>query len=57
MPIAEIRAKLPFLREKYRQVRTSKDDGAAARWIMGQIRPAALGNVALGELRSSLGQG
>lgn len=54
VPADEVRAKLPFLAEKYRQVGISKDGGARPRWIMGQIRPAALGNIALADLRRLL---
>ena len=57
VPEDEIKAKVPFLAEKYRQVGTSKDGGARARWIMGQIRPAALGNVALTELSGTIEHG
>lgn len=46
----EVKSKIPFLREKYAQTRTSRQEGAGIRWIMGQLRPAALGNVSLREL-------
>ncbi len=46
----DVRAKISFLREKYRQIRTSRRDGAETRWIMGQIRPMALGNWPLKDL-------
>lgn len=52
----EIRGQLPFLKKKYGQMRTSKDDGAGVRWIMGQLRPVAVGNMPLREL-AELSQG
>lgn len=56
VPPDEVRAKLPFLVGKYRQVRTSKDENAGIRWIMGQIRPIALGNASLSELSLIISQ-
>jgi len=53
----EIKAKVSFLVEKYREVGTSRDHGAKGRWVMGQIRPAALGNVNLGELSRGIEHG
>lgn len=53
----EIKAKVSFLVEKYREVGTSRDRGAKGRWVMGQIRPAALGNVNLGELSRGIEHG
>ncbi len=46
----EVKSKIPFLREKYRQTRISKREEAEIRWIMGQIRPIALGNLSLRDL-------
>lgn len=57
VPADDVMAKVPFLNDKYRQVRTSKDEGAGARWIMGQLRPVALGNVALAELSRGIEHG
>ncbi len=53
----EVKSKIPFLREKFAQTRISKQDGANARWIMGQIRPVALGNVSLAELNGTIEHG
>jgi glutamyl-tRNA(Gln) amidotransferase subunit E len=52
----EVKSKIPFLREKYFQTRISKQEGAGTRWIMGQIRPVALGNVPLKDLGEIVGQ-
>ncbi|MDP2806688.1 MAG: Glu-tRNA(Gln) amidotransferase subunit GatE, partial [bacterium] len=43
----QIEAKIPFLKDKYKSIRTSKDPLAEKHWIMGQLRKAALGNLPL----------
>jgi len=50
IPMDEILLKLPFLIKKYTQTRTSKDEGAGVRWVMGNLSTLALGNVSLGDL-------
>jgi glutamyl-tRNA(Gln) amidotransferase subunit E len=50
IPQEEIIGKLPFLVKKYTQTRTSKDEGAGVRWVMGNLSPTALGNISLSEL-------
>jgi len=42
--------KLPFLIRKYAETRTSKDDKAGHRWIMGNLSRSALGNIPLAKL-------
>jgi glutamyl-tRNA(Gln) amidotransferase subunit E len=46
----EILLKLPFLIKKYQQTRTSADDLAGVRWVMGNLSTLALGNISLGDL-------
>jgi len=46
----EITGKLPFLVRKYSEIRTSKDDNAGHRWIMGNLSRSALGNMSLAKL-------
>jgi glutamyl-tRNA(Gln) amidotransferase subunit E len=46
----EIIAKLPFLIKKYSEVKTSKDQSAGYRWIMGNLSKSALGNMPLARL-------
>jgi glutamyl-tRNA(Gln) amidotransferase subunit E len=46
----EIILKVPFLIKKYQQTRTSADDGAGVRWVMGNLSTLALGNVSLAGL-------
>ena len=48
----QINARFAALHEKYDLIRTSPDPGARVRWIMGQLRPVALGNIALATLKS-----
>jgi len=46
---------LPGLRRKFSRIRTSRDGREAEiRWIMGRMRPLALGNVDLGDLREKV---
>ena len=53
----EVLAHLPLLREKFSQINTSKDPKACTRWIMGNLRPLALGNVAMPTLLSRVEKG
>ncbi|MGA3013117.1 MAG: hypothetical protein ABSD71_03665 [Bacteroidales bacterium] len=46
----EIMAKVPFLIKKYQQTRTSSDNDAGVRWVMGNLSTLALGNISLAEL-------
>jgi glutamyl-tRNA(Gln) amidotransferase subunit E len=50
----EIVSKIPFLKEKYKSIKTSKLPESEKHWIMGQLRKMAVGNVALKELKSSI---
>jgi glutamyl-tRNA(Gln) amidotransferase subunit E len=51
IPKEEIESRIPFLREKYREIATSRDPGAEVRWIMGELRKTAAGNVNLADLK------
>jgi glutamyl-tRNA(Gln) amidotransferase subunit E len=46
----EIVSKIPFLREKYKSIKTSKLPASEKHWIMGQLRKMAVGNFSLKEL-------
>jgi glutamyl-tRNA(Gln) amidotransferase subunit E len=50
IPQEEIIGKLPFLIKKYAQTRTSKNEGAGVRWVMGNLSTLALGNISLSDL-------
>lgn len=50
----EVIGKLPFLVKKYKEIRTSGDDSAGKRWIMGNLYNLALGNISLKELYDNI---
>ncbi|MDD4604085.1 MAG: Glu-tRNA(Gln) amidotransferase subunit GatE [Bacteroidales bacterium] len=50
----EILGKLPFLVKKYKEIRTSSDETAASRWIMGNLNKLATGNISLRELHDAI---
>ena len=51
VPKAEITSKIPGLRENYKKIATSKEAGAEIRWMMGELRKTAAGNVPLADLK------
>jgi glutamyl-tRNA(Gln) amidotransferase subunit E len=51
IPKEEIESRIPFLREKYKDIATSSDPGAGTRWIMGELRKTAAGNMNLSDLK------
>ncbi|HUU06384.1 MAG TPA: Glu-tRNA(Gln) amidotransferase subunit GatE [Patescibacteria group bacterium] len=53
----EILAPLPLLKEKFKKIATSKDPTAAGRWIVGNLRKLALGNMPMRELAAQLAKG
>ena len=54
IPKEEIETRIPLLREKYRGIATSGDPGAESRWIMGELRSIAAGNISLSHLKELL---
>jgi len=48
---------LPVLEAKFREINHSPDPMARHRWIMGRLRPMALGNMDLAELSQRVGGG
>ncbi|MEI6683204.1 MAG: Glu-tRNA(Gln) amidotransferase subunit GatE [Bacteroidota bacterium] len=50
----EILAKIPFLVKKYQEIRSSADDTAGVRWVMGNLSRLALGNISLSDLNSQI---
>jgi glutamyl-tRNA(Gln) amidotransferase subunit E len=50
----EILASLPFLAEKFQKIKTSKDPQASVRWIIGNVRKLALGNLSMCEVREQV---
>ncbi len=53
----QILADLPVLKAKYQEIRTSSDPEAETRWLMGQLRPLAVGNIDLRELKDLVNGG
>ncbi len=53
----EILAPLPILKEKFKKTGTSKDPAAATRWIVGNLRKLALGNMPMREVTAQLAKG
>lgn len=50
IPGEEIIKKVPFLVRKYQEVRTSSNESAGSRWIMGNLNTLATGNIPMREL-------
>ncbi|MDO9391980.1 MAG: Glu-tRNA(Gln) amidotransferase subunit GatE [bacterium] len=46
----EVVSKIPFLKDKYKSIKTSKLPASEKHWIMGQLRKMAVGNVTLSTL-------
>ncbi len=50
IPESDILARIPCLRTIAEESGISRDAGARTRWVMGELRPAALGNMSLARL-------
>ncbi len=50
----QIVSKVPFLRNKFAEIRLSKGSDVEYNWIMGQLRRQAEGNMSMEELREAL---
>jgi glutamyl-tRNA(Gln) amidotransferase subunit E len=48
----DIYAKVPFLKKKFSDIRISSDEGVDIKWIMGELRKIALGNVGMKSLKN-----
>lgn len=53
-PKEEIEAKIAFLKEKFTEIGISDEEEDRVNWIMGQIRPIAIGNIPLIEVRGMI---
>jgi len=53
-PREEILNKIPQLRKKFKKNNTSRNKDAEIRWIMGELRKSALGNISLAELKKTV---
>ncbi len=47
MPKSDILARIPFLREKFGEIRRSKKKKDETDWIMGELRKIARGNMSM----------
>ncbi len=54
IPKDEILGKIPYLVKKYKEIRTSSDDSAGIRWVMGNLSRIAMGNISLSELSKTI---
>lgn len=54
---AEIDTFIPVFKAKFAEIHRSEEPAAAVRWIMGNLRKLALGNMPLRELRAKLENG
>jgi len=53
----ELIARIPELREAFERRRTTDRPFASRDWIMGQLRPLALGNIRLAKLAQAIERG
>ncbi len=53
----KIRSKISQLCDDFKKVRRSKEIEAKKRWIMGQLRPLAIGNISLAQLSTLVERG
>jgi glutamyl-tRNA(Gln) amidotransferase subunit E len=51
----QIISKIPFLRNKFAEIRLSKGPDVEHKWIMGQLRRQAEGNMSMRELHKAIG--
>jgi glutamyl-tRNA(Gln) amidotransferase subunit E len=51
----KIRSHIPFLKEKFRDIRQSGNDEKERNWIMGELREIAIGNMDLKDLSEMIG--
>ena len=54
IPKKEIIDQIPDLIKKYNEIRTSRNESAGARWVMGNLIKTATGNIPLSELRKEI---
>ena len=56
IPQEEILSKIPFLKQKFSEIKISSDEKVAKQWIMGELQKTAIGNIAPKELSKAIGQ-
>ena len=50
----DILKNIPFLKNKYDEIGKSKEEEKKKNWIMGELRPIALGNVPMNQLKKEI---
>jgi glutamyl-tRNA(Gln) amidotransferase subunit E len=50
----EVLSHIPFLKKKYAEVGQSAEREDATNWIMGELRPLALGNMSMNALHEAV---
>lgn len=56
VPKEEILSKIPFLRQKFSEIKISKNNSAAKHWIMGELQKSAIGNIDPKQLAKAIEQ-
>ena len=56
VPKEEILSKIPFLKQKFSEIKISKNDSVAKEWIMGELQKTAIGNIAPDVLAKAIEQ-
>jgi len=56
LPKEEILSKISFLKQKFKEIKVSKDDQVAKHWIMGELQKTAIGNIAPNDLAKAIDQ-
>ncbi len=56
VPQEDILSKIPFLKQKFSEIRISSDNKVANNWIMGELQKTAIGNIAPDKLAKAIEQ-
>lgn len=56
VPKEEILSKIPFLRQKFSEIKHSKNNSVAKHWIMGELQKSAIGNIDPEQLAKAIEQ-
>ncbi len=57
MKESEVLANLDFLKKKFNSIRINDGKEVEVKWLMGQLRTAAMGNISMGRLKESVFNG
>lgn len=56
LPKEEILSKIPFLRQKFSEIKISRSNSVAKHWIMGELQKSAIGNIDPEQLAKAIEQ-